>query len=285
MIGIIYNPLSRKGKNRHRVEDIRRILDGRGVEYIYRETESPGDGVRVSREVCETCDVVIAVGGDGTVHEVINGSLGSDAVIGVLPFGSGNDVARSLGVYGYSDEGLADMIVNPEVRTMDCGVCEGRGFTLFLAFGVVAGVVECYMGMKKPGKTAYSRAAIKAIRRHKPRRYTITLPDREFECFADYVTMQNTVTAGGGLKVCSRAVDDDGVMELVIVHRRGFFRLLANAVALFTGRLLKQPNVEVIPVTSCDIDPGEKVVGCIDGELVEMGRVHCEMGEPIRVLH
>lgn len=261
-----------------------RVLDERGVEYLYRETEAPLDGIRVSREMCETCDVV-AVGGDGTVHEVVNGALGKDVAIGVLPFGSGNDVARSLGVFDKSDDELADMIANPKTRTMDCGMYEGHGFTLFVAFGIVVDVIKCYMEMKKPGKTTYARAAFKALMKHRPRKYRITLPDREFECFADFVTIQNTMTAGGGIKVCTSAVDDDGHLDLMIVNHKGFFRMIANAIALFTGRILKQPNVQVIPVTACDVDPLETIVGTIDGELIEMDRVHFEMGEPIRFLH
>lgn len=284
MIGIIYNPLSRKGQNRHRVEEIRKILDEKGCSYEYRETECPMDGIRVGREVSENCDIVVAVGGDGTVNEVLNGVYENGATLGVLPFGSGNDIARSLEVYDKTDEQLADMIINPNIRNMDVGNIGDRRFTLFVSFGIVASIIKNYIAMKNPGKTAYPRAAIKAITKHKAKSYHVKLPDREFDCTADFLSIQNTPTAGGGLYIYRQGSDCDGHMDLVIVHHVGRFRLLCNAIALLTGKLEKQKNVEVIPVTTVDITT-EKETGSVDGELVDFESVHMVMDAPIKVLH
>lgn len=305
MIGIIYNPLSRKGQNRHRVEDIRKILDSKGFEYEYRETECPKDGIRVGSEMAETCDVVVAVGGDGTVYEVTNGIYDKGKTLGVLPFGSGNDIARSLDVFKKTDDELADMIMNPKVRKLDVGgvyeIDENRNrvvkkdadgneidwehrFMIFASYGIIPKVTEIYLTFKNPGKTAYFRAGLKAVMKHKPRNYHIVLPDREFDCNADFVAVQNVKTAGGGLILSNGADDSDGKMDLIILHHQSRFRLIMNILALATGKLDKQKNAEKIPITSVDIMT-EKTLGGVDGELTEFGNIHVEVIDPINVLH
>jgi len=292
MIGIIYNPLSRKGVNRHRVEAIRKILDDRGFKYEYRETECPMDGIRVAREMSETCDTIIAVGGDGTVNEVINGGLEAGVTYGILPFGSGNDASRSLHVFEKTDEELADMIMHPNPRDMDCGYADlGNGvqriYLQYVTMGIVSTVVKCYQGLKKPGKMAYPKAILKALRLHKAKKYHVELPDREFDCLADYIAVQNIPTVGGGLYTNPKGVDNDRKFELVIIHHKSFFKLLGNLVALMRGKLDKKKNVEYIPVTEwCNITAEGPEWGSIDGELFEFSRAEAKIYErPLKMLH
>ncbi len=287
MLGIIYNPLSRKGVNRHRVEEIRKILDERGFQYEYRETECPMDGIRVAREMSETCDTLIAVGGDGTVNEVINGGLEKGVTYGILPFGSGNDASRSLHVFEKTDEELADMIMNPNPRDMDCGYALGRIYLQYVTFGIVATVVRCYQNLKKPGKMAYPKAIFKAIRIHKAQHYHVKLPDREFDCTADFLAVQNIPTAGGGLMTNPNGKDNDRQLELVIIHHKSFFKLLRNLIALMRNKFDKQNNIEFIPVTEwCEVTADQKEWGSIDGELLEFSEFRAELYErPLKMLH
>ena len=287
MIGIIYNPLSRKGVNRHRVMDIRKILDDNNFPYKYRETECPMDGIRVAREMSETCDTIIAVGGDGTVNEVINGGLEKGVTYGILPFGSGNDASRSLHVFEKTDEELADMIMHPNPRDMDCGYALGRIYLQYVTFGIVSTVVKCYQNLKKPGKMAYPKAIFKALRIHKAKHYHVKLPDREFDCFADFIAVQNIPTCGGGLYTNPNGKDDDRQLELIIINHKSFFRLLRNAISLMSGKLYKQKNVDFIPVTEwCDVTADETETGSIDGELLDFSEFHAELYErPIKMLH
>ena len=287
MIGIIYNPLSRKGANRHRVEDIKRILDANNFPYEYRETECPLDGIRVAREMAETCDTIIAVGGDGTVHEVINGAAEKGVTFGILPFGSGNDASRSLHVFEKTDEELADMIMHPNVRTMDAGYALGRLYLQYVTFGIVSDVVKAYQSLKKPGRTAYPRAVLKVLRKHKAKHYHVKLPDREFDVTADYIAVQNIPTCGGGLLTNPSGNDNDRQLELVILNHWGFIRLLRNFIAVFTGKLMKQKNVDTIPVTEwCEVKADGIECGSIDGELLDFEEFHAELyKEPLKMLH
>ena len=287
MIGIIYNPLSRKGVNRHRVEAIRKILDEHNFPYEYRETECPMDGIRVAREMSETCDTLIAVGGDGTVNEVINGGLEKGVTYGILPFGSGNDASRSLHVFEKTDEELADMIMHPKPRDMVCGYALGRIYLQYVTFGIVSTVVKCYQQLPKPGKLAYPKAIFKAIRIHKAKHYHVKLPDREFDVTADFVAVQDIPTAAGGLYTNPNGIDNDRKLELIIIHHKSGFRLFKNLIALVRNKFDKQPNIEFIPVTEwCEVKADEVETGSIDGELLDFDEFRAELySRPLKMLH
>ena len=188
-------------------------------------------------------------------------------------------------MFDKTDEELADMIMNPKPREFDTGLYDGKYFGLFVSFGIVVTICQKYQAMKAVGRTAYPRAVIKALVKHKPKHYHIKLPDREFDCNADFVAFQNVPTAGGGLYTNGTGNDNDGHAELIILNHIGFFRMLRNALALFRGKFHLQANVDVIPVTEAVITLDEKCIGSLDGELVEFEpEVRLQMGKKVRYL-
>lgn len=283
MIGIIYNPVSGKGENAYRMTNIRNILDEKGVEYEYRETKCPLDGVNIAKELSQTCDVIVAAGGDGSLNDVLNGALqGSVTKIGTLPFGSGNDVARSLGIFEKTDEELAEMLINPKYTKMDVGMADSRYFIQFLTFGIVSNIINAYSKLEGAGESAYRKALMKTILKQKARRYTIEIPGQEnISCDIDYLAVQNVEFAGAGLPIHPDADYTDNGMDLIVVKRTNWFRYMLNVMALTKGTLTQQPNVSVIPVTECRIIPECNEVGVIDGDLKEMTAVQMKMTDQI----
>ena len=89
VIGIVFNPVTFGGRSVGRMRHALELLDAKGVEYVYRETACEGDAVRISAELADSCDVIVAAGGDGTVYEVVNGVYDKDVAIMVFTYGSG----------------------------------------------------------------------------------------------------------------------------------------------------------------------------------------------------
>ena len=286
MIGIIFNPVSGKGLNRHRMENLRRILDGKGFEYAYRETECYLDAVRLSREMASECDILVAAGGDGTLHEVLNGALPEGVTrFGVLPFGSGNDVARSMGVFDKTDEELADMIMNQKLKEVDTGLAGERPFIQFLTFGIVSNIIKAYSEVEAAGEHGYRKALMRTILKQKARHYIIEVPGMEpIDCMSDFVSVQNVEYAGAGLPIHPAADPCDGRMDLIIVVRKSKLRFLLNVMALVKGELTSQPNTVVIPVTSCRIIPDGIETGVVDGELADMGGTDMRMRRSVEFM-
>ncbi len=278
IIGIVFNPATNGGKSVDRMKHFLGLLDERGAEYDYRETERAGQAPELAAELSETCDVVVGVGGDGTSYEVINGALHNDPAFMILPFGSGNDSARWEGMFGISDEQMADALVAGKTQDFDYVLCEGKAHFVHAAMGMVVDIVRDFKDPKNARKSYYG-TLISSIRRSKARRYHIKTPVTDKDIFADFVSAQNSRTAGGGMVIAPDTVPADGMVDLMYVEHRSGFRKVLNVIALATGRVAKQPNVTIEKTPWVEITPLDGLEWySFDGELVETGAIRAETG-------
>ena len=287
MIGIVYNPLTNKGASVERMKKIREELDNRGVQYEYRESTYAGESVKLAGELAETCDVLVSAGGDGTFFEVVNGSLDKDVTYAMLPFGSGNDTSRTLGIFGKTDSELIDVILDGEVVDFDCAMFnDDRVSMQFLAFGIVSEVLANFVKMKKSRAINYVMALLGSILKHRPKRYKVIVDGEEKEYLANMVASMNIRTAGSGMMICPTASVSDRGLDLVIVEFRSRRRFLCNLIALGRGKLLDQPNVIHKIVTECTFIP-HTVEDCnVDGECIPFERLDIKLyPKQIKVKH
>ena len=239
--------------------------------------------------------IVIAAGGDGTVHAVANGLAGTDAALGLLPLGTANDFARELALPRDVDDAAA-RLVEGQVRRVDLGVANGRRFLTVAGLGLVSssalavsnarsapGITRRIAGLL--GSGAYRVAAALEIlgsRRITNRmRLTWTDPDtgreetRALDAHALFVT--NHLTCGGGLVVPSGGRADDGVIELCVVPATSRARLVANLQRLSSARAIPADVLTVIRARRAVVALGEPDRMVADGELVDEG-LHFELG-------
>ena len=274
MIGIVYNPKTNKGQSVERMKKIREDLDGRGVQYEYRETTYAGEAIELARQLAETCDTVVAAGGDGTLYEVVNGTVDLDIKYGLLPFGSGNDTSRTLGLFGKTDKELVDVILGENYVDFDCEQFNDETISLqFVAMGIVPEVLANFLKKKKSRGINYVLSLLGAIIKHKPKTYKISADGEEFEALADMISVCNIQTAGGGLKICPEASTNDKALDLIMIKRTGRLRYYRNVVALARGKLMSQPNVIHKRVTEAMLIAGGVEYCVIDGEMFEFDKV------------
>ena len=143
---LVLNPAADRGRAAARREYIRAYLEGRGLGIVWHVTEGPGDAGRIVSGLPDGA-LVVAVGGDGTAHEVAAACVGSRRVMGILPVGSGNDYVKALGVG--TDLGRAlGVVVEGTVRVVDAGEVNGVRFNNGLGIGfdaeVAAGISEAH---------------------------------------------------------------------------------------------------------------------------------------------
>lgn len=279
MIGIIANPKTNKGKSIERVRHVLSILDERGVEYDFRETSFHGDATVLARELSDSCDIIVSAGGDGTLFEVVNGVIGKDVKLFILPFGSGNDVSRNLGLYKRSDEELVDILLAGKTARFDCGIKDGSvAFCVFVSFGIVTHIISEFEKRQKGSSIGYYSTMLKAIRSFRAQRFRIRTEGYDKEVLSDFVSVQSIRNAGAGMIIQPDAEIDDGYHDLVLIEHWGRFRKFCNLIALLRGRLPKQPNVYTervrwAEITSCE---GE-VTYSVDGELMTTSGVRTEV--------
>jgi diacylglycerol kinase (ATP) len=230
---VICNPASSGG--RYEPEELHRELEGYELDWI--TTQGPGDATEAAREWRD--GLLIVVGGDGTISEVVNG-LGRagfpDGVkLAILPAGTGNDLAATLAIP--EDPGEAEAVLRQNrVRTLDvvrvrsAGV--GEQFFINVATGgigaEVSGAADGEM-KKRWGKLSYLRATLEVAREYDAKEVTLTLDGAERTLRAANLAIGNCRYAGGGWLAAPRANPEDGLLDLVVIEDVGVQEVLKAA--------------------------------------------------------
>ncbi|MCR5845349.1 MAG: diacylglycerol kinase family lipid kinase [bacterium] len=220
---LLANPTSQNGngaKSASLAEQLLRPVLGDDLEVVF--TESSGHAQRLAAK-SSGYDTVIALGGDGIVHEIVCGLMELEKAerptFALIPAGSGNDYARSLGVHT-DVRGAVETILRAEAREVDVGCCNGEPFAETLSFGLDAAIaIDTVERRKRTSKTEtalYFEAGIDQLLHH--------LDTYEFEISLDgappfkgdmiMFAIQNGITYGGGFKICPEAKLDDGIFNI-----------------------------------------------------------------------
>lgn len=276
-VTVILNPAAGRGRAGKEVDAIRRLLGAAAQNWTWRHTQARGDGETMARQAVENgAQMVVAVGGDGTLHEVVNGVLGTNATVGLIPFGTGNDLARALGLYGNLETACRAVTDGP-TRRIDVGVVEGAGtngprhFLVLTGTGFDARTAQTVNeGVKWiSGAPAYIYGAIATLRQFTPFALTLTLDDGETrQQQAMFVSIANAETTGGGMKIAPGATVDDGLLDLCLVGAVSKAALLYQLTQVFSGAHVKHPAVTMLRASKItfDADPPQPLL--IDGEVL-----------------
>jgi diacylglycerol kinase (ATP) len=259
------------------VPEIKRLLGDNADGWEWRFTEKSGDARALAQAAVDAgARLVVAVGGDGTLHEVMNGVLGSGATVGLVPYGTGNDFGRALGLYG--DLELAcKTLTSGIVRKVDVGVIEGEGtggprhFLVLAGTGYDARTAQTVnSGIRfLSGPLAYVWGAILTLWRFTPFALTLTLDDAPpRRLSAMFVSFANAETTGGGMKIAPGAKVDDGCLDICLVAAVSKPTLLYNLTQIFSGQHIRSPAVSMHKARKLTVDADPPQPLLIDGEVV-----------------
>lgn len=234
---VICNPNS--GGGDYDPEDVKSELDGFEIEWI--ETKESGEACEIARDYGE--GLLIVIGGDGTVNEVVNGlgqaGFPEGVTLGILPTGTGNDLAATLAIP--EDPDLAeDAIRQGRVRTLDAARVRSAGlpekFFVNVAtggFGAEASGLNDEDMKRRWGKISYLRATLEAARKFEVRDTLLTLDGEEHTMKAVNVAVGNCRYAGGGWLAAPNANPEDGLLDVVVIESLGVKEMLGLLPAAF----------------------------------------------------
>lgn len=274
---LIVNPTAGRGMAGRQVSEIKRLLGDAAAGWGWRFTEKSGDATALAREAVEGgARLVVAVGGDGTLHEVMNGVLGSDAAVGLIPYGTGNDFARALGLYG-SLERACKTLTTGVIKKVDIGLIAGRGtggprhFLVLSGTGYDARTAQTVnSGIRfLSGPLAYVWGAVLTLWKFTPFALTLTLdnaPPRKLQ--AMFVSFANAETTGGGMKIAPGAKVDDGCLDICLVAEVSKPTLLYNLTQIFSGRHVRCSAVTMLRAEQITVDADPPQPLLIDGEVL-----------------
>jgi diacylglycerol kinase (ATP) len=280
---VIINPVSgpaRRGSGSERIQLATRTLDKLGIRGGIRLTERSRHAHEIARDAVERgVGLVVAWGGDGTINEVACAVAHTSTSLGIVPGGSGNGLARELGVSFDPATALERALRSPD-RVIDAGEVDGRMFFNMAGVGLdahVAGLVALRMNHR--GLIPYLLASARDLLKYRPVSYTIETDSDRFEASAVIVAFANSRQYGFGTRIAPLAVPDDGLLDLIVIEDRGLAGNLIRVPSVFLGRFDRQPGVTMLKVRCATVRSSGSMLFHVDGEAVEGGteltaRVH-----------
>jgi diacylglycerol kinase (ATP) len=254
-------------------ERVQRAFDGL-IEIDLAVTDAPWHAEALARQaVAQGRPLVVAAGGDGTAHEVANGILaqGGDAALGVLPLGSGNDYARTLGMSTDLGEAARE-IARGRTKQVDVGTCNGKYFTNSVGIGFDGRVTHRATEMKQTGSLSglpLYFAALMDVLAHDFHGYRVRLsvdggPEEERPFLMMAVT--NGFTYGGGFRITPQAVNGDGLFDYCLIDDLPLADALWRIPFIVAGRHNWMSKVTAGRATRLRVVAGEDLFAQIDGE-------------------
>lgn len=244
-------------------------LRERGIHVTAIEGRTPGDAFTLLNKAVDSgTDAVVAVGGDGLVNLVIQVLAGTETPMGLIPAGTGNDLARVLGIPLDDAVRAADVVADDLTRTIDLGRAGDRWFATVLSSGFDSLVTERASRLRWfGGPLRYNAAMILELAKLEKLSYIMELDDAELRVEATLVAVGNGSSYGGGMAICPAARVDDGLLDITVVRGASRTRLLRMSPTLYRGTHIDLPEVDTYTservILKC-----EGIVAYADGERV-----------------
>jgi len=292
---VIVNPASGSGRARKRWPGISATLMEYGLDHEVSFTSGPKDATRIARELAHAgTKTIVAVGGDGTVNEIINGMIDSNLPVNgetkllVLPCGTGKDLGRSLGT-GQVENAIKALLAG-SVTNMDIGLItyassdgmtESRYFANVADLGLGANVADRISRSSKKlgGLLTYLIAAVRTIVEFKAREIIVEIDGEQiFHDSANMVVLANGQYFAGGMHVAPTASICDGLLEMYILADVGKRALLTSLLPrVYRGKHVGRHGVLHVRAGSVSIDSAAGILLEMDGEQIGSSPVSVEV--------
>lgn len=269
---VVYNPAAGRGRAIAEERAIRKQLQRDLVSFDWMETEGPGHaGELVRGIVAPEVDRILLVGGDGTLSDVLPGLVGRDDAppLAVIPAGTGNDAARTLGTLHLSVEQAIRVAMERRQVRLDVGRIGDRLFLNGFGAGIDGEVAARSVSVRwARGMVPYLVAAALTIPRWKPFEFEATLDGEAVSGRGTLVTVSNSKTCGGGFRLTPHADPKDGLLDACIVGGLGRLRILRQLPRAMRGTHTNDPCVTYRQVRRAEIRFSRPVAAHVDGNLI-----------------
>ncbi len=258
---LIANPAAGRGRSQDIVLRTVEALKARGVLFDLELTKGPGDAADIARRALRQFDVIVALGGDGTVNDILPGMVFSGRPLGIVPGGSGNDFIKSVGIPNNIGRAV-DLLLRGEGCPIDVGRINGRYFANGVGIGFDAAVNRASYSINhsKRGFLLYFCALLRTLGKYDAAPLTIAINNTTFNQNAFLLTVGNGTTVGGGFKLTPHAKIDDGLLDVTIVSPLALPVLFWHLPKVFLGTIDRAKKYATLLKT-------EKLVVEADGDV------------------
>jgi diacylglycerol kinase (ATP) len=285
---VIVNPAAGANSTHRKWPGIQSLLKQAGLSFDYQFTESKGHGIELAKAAAsDGYRYLVAVGGDGTIHEVANGILQTensrDTSLGIICTGTGSDLSRSIGV-SHDFTQICSSLTNPRHIVIDIGSVKFRQngkplqryFVNYAGIGIDAEVVRATERFPKffGGTIPYLTGLVFSFIGYRNKPVNLRIDDRAAEkAKVLSVVVANGSYYGGGMHIAPGAKPDDSLFDMIIIGDIGKFDLIKTMPRVYKGTHLTHPGVRVERGISISIESSRKFLLHADGELLGEGPV------------
>lgn len=270
---LIVNPHGGNGKGLAILDQVQETFEAVSAELDIHITQAAGDGLRIAKDLSlDTSDGVCVIGGDGTIHEVVNGLMQRSSApppLGIIPAGTGNSVHQHFNIANPSE--ATRRIIKGKTEPLDLARLTVNKETSYAAnvigWGVFVDINQTAERWRFLGSARYTLAALLHIFAHKKRLAKLVLPNHTMEEEILLTAICNTQFTGKGMRLAPHASAQDGKLDIVIVKQATRWQIFTLFRYVFQGSHLSLPFVEHHQVESLSLDHEEKDTLTIDGEL------------------
>ncbi|MCX6002891.1 MAG: diacylglycerol kinase family lipid kinase [Chloroflexi bacterium] len=279
---LIVNPAAGAGRTAKKWPYIKQLLKKIGLRFEHDITEAPGHAIELAKSaVSKGYKLVVSVGGDGTINEIVNGLYASggikDVELGIIGTGTGSDYIRTIGVSRHYQE-ACQRLLNPEKLSVDLGVVEPvnnkqtnkRLFVNLAGLGFDAEVVRATTRKFKSlgGKPSYLMGLLSTFITYKNREIQMTLDGQKENRKVCTIIMSNGKYGGGSMFVAPEADPSDGLFDVLIIGDISKPDLLCSLPRIYRGTHLTHPKVTLKRAKVVEIYPKSRMSIQADGELL-----------------
>jgi diacylglycerol kinase (ATP) len=270
MWALVINPVAGQGKGASVGTHVAGYLNSRGIKYeiiFGRNGIDQADALQRFLDRNPDCSGVIAVGGDGLLHLVLQKITPAQVPLALIPAGTGNDFVRTLGWSLDDVDAILESVLSKKPASVDLGLVDGEWFGAILSTGFDSIVNEKANAMSWPkGPMKYNAAIAIELPRFKPHHYEIVLDDRTISTQAMLIAVSNGRSYGGGMLVCPQADVSDGYFDVMVLHPVSKLEFIKVFPRVFKGTHITHPAVEIVRSKSVKITAD--AVAYADGERI-----------------
>jgi YegS/Rv2252/BmrU family lipid kinase len=241
----IINPIS-GGKKKDGVPDlIEKNLDTRSLKPVIVFSDSVSHARQIAQDAVGKFDVVVAVGGDGTVNEIASAIVGTDTYLGIVPFGSGNGLSRFLQVPMDTEKAIKTLTAG-KTEVIDSATLNGKPFFNMAGIGFDAHIAEIFSRDKRRGFFTYVRSTFMEFHKYQPELYEIEIDGKLYQREAFMISLANSSQYGNNAHVSPHASVQDGLLDVCIIKQFPILRLAEMGIRMMTKTADKVKFLEII---------------------------------------
>ncbi len=264
-VAYIINPNSGIGKKAIVENDIKKLTNLDEIEPQIIYTEYAGHAMEIAQKLRNTIDVVVAVGGDGTVNEVGTGLVGSDTALAIVPCGSGNGLARELDIPLRTSQAV--QIINEGVcKHIDVIKVDNRYSLNVAGIGFDAYISHKFAKVKTRGPLQYMNLIAREYPRYKAKEYTLDIDSHIFQRKAFFISFANSTQWGNNVHIAPGASMNDGLIDICIVSEFPNYAIPSLLVQLLSQNIEANKYDEIIKAKEIELYNHKHLLGHVDGE-------------------